>query len=107
MSLFPVRAANRAILPALWRAPEMGTITATISEAVEQQGMAASAIARNVQEAAAGTADASASIGDVANAARKTGDGADAVVSAAGNLVSGSNRLRGQVREFLKQVVNG
>ena len=86
---------------------EMGAITTTISQAVEQQGLAASAIARNVQQAASGTADASASIGQVSDAARKTGDAADAVLSAAVDLARGSDQLRGQVREFLQQVVNG
>ena len=86
---------------------EMGAITTTISQAVDQQGLAASAIARNIQEAASGTAEASASIGHVSDAARKTGDAADAVLSAAGDLARGSDQLRGQVREFLQQVVNG
>jgi hypothetical protein len=57
---------------------EMGAITTTISQAVDQQGLAGSAIARNIQEAASGTAEASASIGDVSDAARKTGDADDA-----------------------------
>ncbi|HET6235494.1 MAG TPA: methyl-accepting chemotaxis protein [Acetobacteraceae bacterium] len=86
---------------------EMGAITTTISQAVDQQGLAASAIARDIQEAASGTAEASASIGHVSDAARKTGDAADAVLSAAGDLARGSDQLRGQVREFLQQVVNG
>ncbi len=86
---------------------EMGAITTTISEAVEQQGLAASAIARNIQQAASGTADASSSIGSVSDAARQTGDAADAVLSAAAALARDSDSLRGQVRQFLQQVVNG
>jgi methyl-accepting chemotaxis protein len=86
---------------------EMGAITTTISEAVDQQGLAASAIARNIQQAASGTADASASIGSVSDAARQTGDAADTVLSAAAALARDSDSLRSQVRQFLQQVVNG
>jgi methyl-accepting chemotaxis protein len=86
---------------------EMGAITTTISEAVDQQGLAASAIARNIQQAASGTADASASIGSVSDAAKQTGDAADAVLSAASALARDSDSLRGQVSQFLQRVVNG
>jgi methyl-accepting chemotaxis protein len=84
---------------------EIGAITTTISEAVDRQGLVASAIARNIQEATSGTAEASASIGHVSDTARKTGDTTGGVLFAAGDLARGSNQLRGQVREFLQQVV--
>jgi methyl-accepting chemotaxis protein len=86
---------------------EMGAITTTISDAVEQQGQAATAIARNIQQAASGTADASVSIGSVSAAAEQTGDAADAVLSAAAALARDSDSLRGQVHQFLQKVVNG
>jgi methyl-accepting chemotaxis protein len=86
---------------------EMGTITTTISDAVDQQGLAATAIARNIQQAAAGTAEASASIGSVSAAAEQTGEAADAVLAAAAALARDSDSLRGQVHQFLQQVVNG
>jgi methyl-accepting chemotaxis protein len=86
---------------------EMGAITAAISEAVEQQGLATTAIARNIQDAASGTSRATANIASVSDAARQTGDAADAVLSAAAALATDSDKLRGQVRAFLQQVVNG
>ena len=86
---------------------EMGAITAAISAAVEQQGQATQSIARNIQDAAAGTADASDNITRVSDTAQRTGDAAQVVLSAAGALAHDFDHLRGQVRQFLQQVVNG
>jgi methyl-accepting chemotaxis protein len=86
---------------------EMGAITTSISEAVDQQGLAAAAIARNIQQAASGTAEASASIVSVSATARQTGDAAGAVLSASVDLAQDSDSLRGQVQQFLHKVANG
>lgn len=63
--------------------------------------------ARNIHEAASGTADATANIATVSDTARQTGNAADAVLSAAAAVARDSDQLRGQVRAFVQKVVNG
>jgi methyl-accepting chemotaxis protein len=78
-----------------------------MQQATREPASAIEGIARKILEAASGTAEASASIGHVSDPARNAGDAADAELGAAGDLARGSDQRRGQVREFLRQVVNG
>jgi methyl-accepting chemotaxis protein len=86
---------------------DMVAITMVISSAVEEQGAATSAIARNIQRVASGTAEASENMTSVSDAAQETGSAADAVLSAAAALARDSDQLKGQVRQFVQQIVNG
>jgi methyl-accepting chemotaxis protein len=92
----------------------MKTIAATIAQlddlandvsvAVRQQDTVTREIARNAGAAAKGTRDVSANIGGVSAAAVKTGQVANTVLSAAGDLAEQSHRLRQEVERFLTQV---
>ncbi len=79
-------------------------IASAISSAVSEQGSATQEIARNVQDAAEGTSRVSASIGSVSDAASETGAQAAQVLSAAGQLKSESETLRGQLSDFLTKI---
>ena len=61
-------------------------------------------IARNVQQAAAGTQQVSSNVGGVTQGAAATGIAANQVEAAAGNLSQQSQQLRAQVDAFLGQV---
>jgi methyl-accepting chemotaxis protein len=79
-------------------------IAVTIASAVEEQGAATKEIARNVQHAAAGTAQVSENIATVTRAASDTGAAAAEVLSAAGSLAEQATTLRTQVDRFLAEV---
>ncbi|MCG5242944.1 methyl-accepting chemotaxis protein [Azospirillum doebereinerae] len=82
-------------------------ITATVSEAVGQQGAATREIARNVQEASTGTHAVTSSIEDVSRQARDTGTSAEELLAAAGNLLGESRTLSSEVSSFLSVVRKG
>lgn len=82
----------------------LNEIAASIAAAVEQQGMATQEIARNVQEAAAGTMEVSGSIGGVTRSVGETGSAATKVLDAARDLSQQSDRLKQQVGGFLAAV---
>jgi methyl-accepting chemotaxis protein len=82
----------------------MSDIGATIASAVDQQGAATQDIARNVQEAAAGTAQVAANIGDVNAAAGKTGSASNLVFTSAKALSSEGARLKKEVGCFLATI---
>ncbi len=86
---------------------EVSEIATTIASAVEQQGAATREIARNVQEAAASTSEASGNILGVTQAAHETGRAAGDVLTAAGDLTTHSDRLRSEVDGFLARVRAG
>ena len=73
----------------------------TIAGAVEQQLAATQEIARNVQEAASGTGEVSQTITGVQTAANETGSSAGEVLEAARDLQNHSNKLRGEIDDFL------
>ncbi len=82
----------------------LNDIATGIAAAVEEQGAATAEIARNVQQAAGGTARASEDIGQVRAAAGQTGQSAQAVLSVADKVSSETNRLLQQIDSFLRQV---
>jgi methyl-accepting chemotaxis protein len=71
---------------------------------VEEQGAATQEIARNVQEAATGTAEVSSNISGVTEAATTTSAAAEQVLGAAGELSRQSELLRTKVETFLAEV---
>ncbi len=83
---------------------EISGIAATIAAAVEQQGAATQEIARNIARAADGTRAVMGQITDMSAAADRTGNGARAVLDAAGSLEQLSQHLRGDIETFLAEV---
>ena len=79
-------------------------ITTTIATATEQQGSATQEIARNVQQAAAGTSAVSSNIIGVTEAARNTGAAATQVLGAAQELARQSERLRSEADSFFAKI---
>ncbi len=79
-------------------------IAASIAAAVEQQGAATAEIARNAQQAAAGTGAVSANIGSVQEAASGSGAAAAQVQGAAAELSRCAEALRTQVEHFLAEM---
>ena len=82
----------------------LNEISTAIAAAVEEQGVATADIARNVQQAAGGTAEASNHIGLVRTAAGDTGRSAQEVLSAAGQVSEKTTHLLQQIDRFLIQV---
>ncbi|CUA97621.1 methyl-accepting chemotaxis protein [Pannonibacter indicus] len=79
-------------------------IAATIAAAVEEQNAAALEIARNVQQASAGTVEVSSSITGVSRAAEETGAAASEVLGSAGGLARDAEILKAEVARFIAQV---
>ena len=79
-------------------------VTAAIAAAVEEQGATTRDIARNVQEAAGGTAEIAQAIGGVTQAAAETGGAAAQVEGTAASLAQQSATLRTEVNRFLASV---
>ena len=75
-----------------------------ISVAVQQQDAVSKEIARSANAAAERTREVSASVIQVSDAAAKTGEVANAVLTAGGELAAKSGRLRAEVERFLAQV---
>ncbi|MGE5547265.1 MAG: methyl-accepting chemotaxis protein [Solirubrobacterales bacterium] len=79
-------------------------IASAIASAVEQQRAATQQIARNVQEAAAGTQEVTVAIGGVTQAAAETGSAACQVLHSANALSQRSDEIRDLVQGFLLKV---
>jgi methyl-accepting chemotaxis protein len=77
---------------------------ADISVAVQQQDAVSKEIARTANSAAERTREVSNSVAQVSDAAAKTGQVADAVLNAGGELAKRSGKLRAEVERFLAQV---
>ncbi|GIL38691.1 methyl-accepting chemotaxis protein [Roseiterribacter gracilis] len=75
-----------------------------IASAVEEQVATTGEIARNVQQAAAGTKEVSSNIAGVSQAAESAGAAASQVLGAASELARQADTLRGEVRRFLDGV---
>ncbi len=75
-----------------------------ISTAVLEQDAVSKEIARSANAAAERTREVSASFALVSDAAEKTGQVANAVLSAGGELAARSDKLRAEVERFLTQV---
>ena len=82
----------------------LSEISSTIASAVEQQGAATQEIARNVQQAAQGTVQVSARIGEVEHGARETGAASAQLYGAAQSLARESGHLKQEVSKFLDTV---
>jgi methyl-accepting chemotaxis protein len=93
--------AMKAIVGTITRLDDIANI---VAGAVQEQGSVTQDIARSANAAAEGTRGVSANIGQVSHSATETGQVANAVLSAAGELASQSNMLRGEVESFLVQV---
>ena len=76
----------------------------TKSQRVEEQGVAAQEIARNVHQAAQGTAHVAANIMDVSRGAGDTEAASTQVLSSAESLSHESNNLKIAVEKFLTMV---
>jgi len=83
---------------------EVSTVATSIASAVEEQGAATREITRNTQEAARRTKDVSDNVAGVAQGADATGAAAQGVKSAAEALGTQTDRLRGQVNDFLSKI---
>jgi methyl-accepting chemotaxis protein len=82
----------------------MAEIANAIASAVEQQGAATGEIARNVEEAATGTAAVTREIVDVRAVAGETDAGAEAALAVAAALQEQAVSLKGNVSDFLKTI---
>ncbi|MBV8534063.1 MAG: HAMP domain-containing protein [Alphaproteobacteria bacterium] len=83
---------------------QISEITTTIASAVEEQGAATKEIARNVQQASAGTNDVSSTIAGVTQSAGQTGQVAGHVVVAAQSVSDQVQHLKGRVESFLTKI---
>ncbi len=83
---------------------EINEISTIVASAMVEQGAATEEIARNVQEAASGTASVSQNIGSVTSAADNTSTASEQVLLAAGVLSQQSLLLDGTMEKFLVDV---
>jgi methyl-accepting chemotaxis protein len=83
---------------------EINGISTDVAEAMNQQGSATQEIAHSVHQAAQGTQEVSANITGVTEGASRTGTGAAAVLSAAGDLARQSDGLRTKVEQFFQAI---
>jgi methyl-accepting chemotaxis protein len=83
---------------------EINGISTDVAEAMNQQGSATQEIAHSVHQAAQGTQEVSANITGVTEGASRTGTGAAAVLSSAGDLARQSDRLRTRVEQFFQAI---
>ena len=80
---------------------EINDVSTSIASAIEEQGAATKEIARNVQQASAGTAKVSSNAGGISQAADDTGRIASRVNTASGKIGGEVNTLRAEVEKFL------
>ena len=83
---------------------EVSSVATSIASAVEEQGAATMEITRSTQQAAARTQEVSDHIAGVSEGAKITDDAAHGVKSAAEALNQQTERLRGQVDDFLAKI---
>jgi methyl-accepting chemotaxis protein len=83
---------------------EVSSVATSIASAVEQQGAATQEITRSTQQAAQRTREVSENVSGVMADADATGEAAKGVKSAAEALGKQSERLRGQVDDFLAKI---
>ncbi|MFD2233081.1 CHASE3 domain-containing protein [Phaeospirillum tilakii] len=83
---------------------QINDISVGVAAAVEEQGAAAQEIARNVQQAAIGTAEVTTNIAGVQRAAAEAGQASTEVLGASGILSRETDRLKGAVQTFLGEV---
>jgi methyl-accepting chemotaxis protein len=83
---------------------EMSSISAAIAAAVELQGAATGEIARNVQQAAAGTTEVSSNVTGLKEVARKVGSSSREVMTAADEVANSLGSLNREVEGFLSNL---
>jgi methyl-accepting chemotaxis protein len=83
---------------------ELTEIATAIAAAIEEQGAATGEIARNVEQAASGTAAVAEEIGEVRLVAGQTDAGAEAALAAAAALQQQAVSLKSNVDDFLSTV---
>jgi len=83
---------------------KMSEIATTVAAAVEEQGAATAEIARNIQQAAAGTQHVSNNIVGVSNAANQSGETASDVLESSDGLAAESEALSNEVGRFLARI---
>jgi methyl-accepting chemotaxis protein len=83
---------------------QMSEISTGIASAMEEQGAATQEIARNVQQASAGTAEVSANIVGITEAALDTGKSAVRVKDVSGQINVQVEVLQTEVQSFLKAI---
>ena len=76
----------------------------TVAAAVEEQGAATAEIARNIQQAAAGTQNVSDNIEGVSDAANQSGETASDVLQSSDGLAAESEALSNEVGRFLARI---
>jgi methyl-accepting chemotaxis protein len=82
----------------------VGNIGVVIAAAVDRQGTATAEIARNVQQAAAGTLDVTNTINGLTVAAEDTRRASGIVLGAAEQLAARANHLSSDIRDFVAGV---
>jgi methyl-accepting chemotaxis protein len=82
----------------------MSEISTGIASAMEEQGAATQEIARNVQQASAGTAEVSSNIVGITAAARDTGKAASRVRDVSSQINMQVDVLRNEVATFIKAI---
>jgi hemerythrin-like metal-binding protein len=97
-------AAVKAIRAITGTIAEVNALTNAVAGSVEEQSAATSEISRSVAEAARGTTEVASNIAGVAQAAGETGRMAKDVNDAADMLISGSERIEGEVERFLADI---
>jgi methyl-accepting chemotaxis protein len=83
---------------------EIGGISAGVADAVGAQNAATQEIARNVEQAAAGTAEVTGNVVQVQTAADQTGISSAEVLDASRTLAEQSEKLKGTIVRFLDNV---
>ena len=78
-----------------------------VASAVEEQGATTQEIARNTQEAAAGSSQVSGAIVEVSSASERTGESASAVLAMCGQLSGAASSLDKEVHDFLDRIRAG
>ena len=83
---------------------EVNDIASSITEAVSQQEQTTAEISRNIHEVSRTTAEVTQNINGVTRAAKESSEGALRVLNAAQTLAQQSDRLKGEVDNFLNRV---
>lgn len=83
---------------------EMGEISSSVAEAVQQQTSATTEIARNIEQACAGTSDVSLNIASVESSAKEGGVAANHIRQSSAALSNQAQSLTVEVSNFLRYV---
>jgi methyl-accepting chemotaxis protein len=83
---------------------KVSAIVTSIAAAAEEQGAATTEIAGNVQQASAGTREATLNIAGVSQAAKDAGRAADAVLGSASGVADRTKELSGGVSAFVAEM---